>query len=1014
MKLLTTFLAGAREGFVEFSNFPSACNSDQIQIDSALSNLSAQASDFRNTCAMLTGSFAYRLASLGLASSALRALPWLGHLATSALALSVEVSAFRASHILLSAEENSSSWGTDYLHFASLKIFGGLAHSCNPFLVHFFQSTGMVVGHQMAYVVGLAEKPMGSLAEQWILAEATNLQMQFAMGLSSFLTGAQLSVLENGMTRQAMLRRFSRAKPSSEGVEHSISLYSAPKHPNTANRRMLLGEIRLRMRPTDSSLESLEVLRRNIMRELGEDPQLHPEYNVWMDRLDQLNTHYIDVARKYQTLVAMFEPKGGAETWAEDRLELVLSGVEHTLERCDGFLAFRNEWKFNYTAREGESSGSADGIRLLPATSLEDLSRLYRKLELPDDLADRIFETSHVQTKADDPFVLNGLEGLEGLLANGGLDERAALIHFLNRVCARSHEDADSFQEILILGMNYQLGLLTRSSVVEVVMRSNQFHDTYPQAQGAFIEIFSKMHPQVSSDSTMMAHALHFARGKLEAGCKVKMVSHGHFGVAVMRVHEAEAEYYYGMSVINEEVSSVNLLTPFANRAVQAALSAIERQEERLPVRVYLALPYMTRRLSPAHLAAWGVDYLKQQPPQIYQMLVREDIERSDRILGDLGIVLMGQEREDRNRWINEARQFDLEQIEVAWYTRPMDLQGRVASREARGSDRMVNRSEVITLQSKSRDEVIQSLQESFLRGVVEAEDVSLLMDFLTEAGRHEEATEALRLGIQLFPKKRGLRSLWKSHFETDVASLMRSRPIGVDHPGLASLLSRYLGLEAQIQDLSSLFRLDHPNYHYADHKVDLVSGQLVFRADVLSERDVVAGSSGFKIHYHEESGRWLAQISELDVDWAYRGKGLSRAMMGTILEILHRLGVARLVFSPNQLGPYAWLRMGAEMPEVSLRIARLSLMNYVFQLRDLSVEIDFPHPVDSPEGNRQQFLENLDYLRREYPGFFKEFIEARLIQADYYFDLSSTSPSWKRFKEYIAQKQHQRDSIVQ
>src|SRR5215471_615592 len=64
-----------------------------------------------------------------------------------------------------------------------LRGAGFLAREQNVVLQHALQSTAMVGGHQLAGALQLAPAPQGSLAEQFLHAEVTNLQMIGGMSL---------------------------------------------------------------------------------------------------------------------------------------------------------------------------------------------------------------------------------------------------------------------------------------------------------------------------------------------------------------------------------------------------------------------------------------------------------------------------------------------------------------------------------------------------------------------------------------------------------------------------------------------------------------------------------------------------------------------------------------------------------------------------------------------------------------------------------------------------------------
>jgi hypothetical protein len=72
---------------------------------------------------------------------------------------------------------------TSLVTFGTLRIAGSLARQQNLVLQHFLQSSAMVMGHQIAGGIGIAPRPEGTLAEQFLHAEATNLQLSAGSSL---------------------------------------------------------------------------------------------------------------------------------------------------------------------------------------------------------------------------------------------------------------------------------------------------------------------------------------------------------------------------------------------------------------------------------------------------------------------------------------------------------------------------------------------------------------------------------------------------------------------------------------------------------------------------------------------------------------------------------------------------------------------------------------------------------------------------------------------------------------
>src|SRR4030095_3822943 len=201
----------------------------QTQVDQLIGGFIAQATDWKSLCAMMAGSLSYRLGRFGAISSGVgaycnTALP----VASVAAGLTAEVSAFELTHrsLLSSFSLQASStqpetknlkpetqnlwhWNgplglkngffTSLTTFGALKSAGSLAQGQNLVLQHFLQDTAMVFGHQAAGKLGWILLPTESLAEQYLQAEATNLQMGAGMSLGLAISRGQLYGIERGL-----------------------------------------------------------------------------------------------------------------------------------------------------------------------------------------------------------------------------------------------------------------------------------------------------------------------------------------------------------------------------------------------------------------------------------------------------------------------------------------------------------------------------------------------------------------------------------------------------------------------------------------------------------------------------------------------------------------------------------------------------------------------------------------------------------------------------------------------
>src|SRR4029453_18822313 len=156
--------------------------------------------------AITTGSLAYRMGRVGWmglgSGNAVRALSVVG-------VLRAEVSAFELTNRGLTSvsvgahgraplHANLWHWSgqgglqqgllQSLITFGTLKGVGHLARGENVMVQHLLQDTAMVFGHRAAGAVGAGPRPTGTLAEQFLHAEATTLQLAAGMTLAHRVT----------------------------------------------------------------------------------------------------------------------------------------------------------------------------------------------------------------------------------------------------------------------------------------------------------------------------------------------------------------------------------------------------------------------------------------------------------------------------------------------------------------------------------------------------------------------------------------------------------------------------------------------------------------------------------------------------------------------------------------------------------------------------------------------------------------------------------------------------------
>jgi hypothetical protein len=179
----------------------SGTNSFQNQIEQLTSGFIEQATDVKTLTAMVSGGLAYRLGKSGviaLGVGRISALPL--RVMAVGMGLSTEVTAFEFTNRTLTSlslegegrgEGGPSSlwkwngpagWKQGLLSsaatFGLLKGAGSLAQGQNILVQHLFQDAAMVAGHQVLAALKVAPKPEGTIAEQLVHTEATNLQME--------------------------------------------------------------------------------------------------------------------------------------------------------------------------------------------------------------------------------------------------------------------------------------------------------------------------------------------------------------------------------------------------------------------------------------------------------------------------------------------------------------------------------------------------------------------------------------------------------------------------------------------------------------------------------------------------------------------------------------------------------------------------------------------------------------------------------------------------------------------
>ncbi|MFO1519974.1 MAG: FAD/NAD(P)-binding protein [bacterium] len=226
--------------FAQVSLHSSFLTSSQQEMDRLVSGFAAEAANPLTLAAMVAGGSAFRLGRIGgfgLSSAVLggaeSAVASFGSRAFAVgLGFAAETLAFegtqRALRVGLNGEDASllrwdgvrgfrNGWLNAALSLGPLKAAGHFAQGQNVILQHLISDSAMVFSHQAAGALHLAEAPSTGLAEQFLSAEATQLQMAAGMGL---LHGAfpQWAAVERGLDLEARAREVGPRQGNSPSV----------------------------------------------------------------------------------------------------------------------------------------------------------------------------------------------------------------------------------------------------------------------------------------------------------------------------------------------------------------------------------------------------------------------------------------------------------------------------------------------------------------------------------------------------------------------------------------------------------------------------------------------------------------------------------------------------------------------------------------------------------------------------------------------------------------------------
>ncbi|MFO1519850.1 MAG: hypothetical protein U1F57_09350 [bacterium] len=215
------------------SPFRPALTVTQNLVDQMMGRFVEEATDVKSLSALMAGGIAYRLGKVAALTTPLKNLPFapLRHGLAGTAGLSLEVTVFEGVKGVLSSflegevprqgekisPQPSKSywkdWLSSFLNFGTLKLFGHFSQGQNFLFQHLVQDTAMVAGNHLIYKAGLGEKPEGALAEQFLRAEITNLQLAAGTSFAHHVTGGRLLALERGLDLAIQAKELNSPRP---------------------------------------------------------------------------------------------------------------------------------------------------------------------------------------------------------------------------------------------------------------------------------------------------------------------------------------------------------------------------------------------------------------------------------------------------------------------------------------------------------------------------------------------------------------------------------------------------------------------------------------------------------------------------------------------------------------------------------------------------------------------------------------------------------------------------------
>lgn len=344
-------------------------SSAQLGISALETSFSREVCNGRSLASMMAGGLAFKMGRLAALES-FSSLALMRNTFTAPLfrtlafasALAGEVTVFRGVNQILSSEIispeqsflNPQSWMATFVDFLALKTMSPFG-ARNILFSHLAQDAAVVTGHHIDSALGFTPEAEGSLAQQFIHAEAMNLQMSAGMKLAGFFTGESLRRVEAHLDARSSSHVLSRRSEGQSALLQNMSAGGldgiAPVQRGSGLRKQRLKKLRQAAASFDvkavvsewkipsvvlgTNIEAPTVRFRDVWRDFKERHEIKPR--VLSAKLATLGIelHHSTIDNYARLADAPVDPRflrGIHLVYGENYLDLVYLAGRHLLE----------------------------------------------------------------------------------------------------------------------------------------------------------------------------------------------------------------------------------------------------------------------------------------------------------------------------------------------------------------------------------------------------------------------------------------------------------------------------------------------------------------------------------------------------------------------------------------------------------------------------------------------------------------------------------------------------------